>query len=144
MKIFETKSFTYFNPTLDENVKESIVTWPFSATGDIAKDFFFSLFRQIVPKSHTFSRVWTNNKIDVLKWVYLTCRTMHIAQSKGLYSIKTPYAILHNKFSLERLTLGYYLLSSPLDRNLFQSNTVYLVAFQKYSKVIIICCHWRL
>ena len=38
MKIFETKSFTYFNPTLDENVKESTVTWPFSATSDIAKD----------------------------------------------------------------------------------------------------------
>ena len=43
MKIFETKSFTYFNPTLDENVKESIVTLPFSATSDIAKDSFHYL-----------------------------------------------------------------------------------------------------
>ena len=56
MKIFETKSFTYFNLTLDENVKESIVTLPFSATSDIAKDSFHYLDK-LCKKNHTFSRV---------------------------------------------------------------------------------------
>ena len=53
MKIFETKSFTYFDPTLDENVKESIVIWPFSATSDIAKDSFHYLDK-LCKKSYVF------------------------------------------------------------------------------------------